>query len=161
MRVSLKTVGLLTALVVFVAAVTLFVQQRVQTHSQAFAPAVPLQGAVIREVSGELGWQNTGILLAPGETIKFQFMAGEIQDGDIILRGPAGTGYTCGTGTCCEPIPGAQRDTLIGRVGDHLFRIGDKRAIEVQEGGELQLRINDCDDGLFDNSGSFQIKIFP
>jgi hypothetical protein len=46
-------------------------------------------------------------------------------------------------------------------VGDHLFLIGDKNRIEVQESGELQLRINDCDEGLFDNAGSLTIKISP
>jgi hypothetical protein len=50
---------------------------------------------------------------------------------------------------------------LIGRVRDHLFLIGDKNTIEVQEGGELQLRINDCDEGLFDNSGNLKVKISP
>jgi hypothetical protein len=58
-------------------------------------------------------------------------------------------------------MPEVARDALIGRVGDHLFLIGDQSAIEVQEGGELQLRINDCDAGLFDNSGSLQVKISP
>ena len=58
-------------------------------------------------------------------------------------------------------MPFVQRDALIGRAGDHLFLIGDSNTIEVQEGGELQLRINDCDAGLFDNSGSFRIKISP
>jgi hypothetical protein len=50
---------------------------------------------------------------------------------------------------------------LIGRVRDHLFLIGDKNTIEVQESGELQLRLNDCDAGLADNSGSFRIMISP
>ena len=50
---------------------------------------------------------------------------------------------------------------LIGRVGDHLFLIGDRNTIEMQEGGELQFRINDCDEWLFDNSGSLTVPISP
>jgi hypothetical protein len=49
----------------------------------------------------------------------------------------------------------------MGRVADHLFLIGDSHTIEVQEGGELQLRINACDAGLVDNSGALKIKISP
>ena len=116
---------------------------------------------VIEDISAELGWQNTGILLKPGATINIQFISGEIQDGQAVIRGPSGVGWVCGDPSCCEPMPAEQRDALIGRVGDHLFLIGDSHTIEVQEGGELQLRINDCDAGLFDNSGELKIKISP
>jgi hypothetical protein len=58
-------------------------------------------------------------------------------------------------------MPEVQRGALIGRVGDDLFLIGDKSMVEVEESGELQLRINDCDEGLVDNSGSLEIKISP
>jgi hypothetical protein len=58
-------------------------------------------------------------------------------------------------------MPEVQRAALIGRVKDHLLVIADKNTIEVQESGELQLRINDCDEGLFDNSGSLKVKISP
>jgi hypothetical protein len=58
-------------------------------------------------------------------------------------------------------MPDVERDALIGRVGDHLFAIGDRSEITLSANGELQLRINDCDSGLFDNSGSFQVKISP
>jgi hypothetical protein len=162
MRMPRGIIGLLTVLIVFVAAITLLILQVIRNRPMsARQPPAPLLGQVTQDISAELGWQNSGILLEAGETIKVQFLSGEIHDGDTILRGPAGSGYICGDSGCCEPMPEVPRDALIGRVGDYLFLIGDKNAIEVQERGELQLRINDCDSGLFDNSGSFFVQISP
>ena len=162
MRLSFRTLGLLIALVFFVAAITLVASWLLSSHSRGlFEPARPLVEPVTKDISAERGWQNTSILLESGERIRIQFMAGEIRDGQAVIRGPSGTGYICMDSTCCEPMPDAQRDALLGRVGDHIFLIGDKNAIEVQESGELQLRINDCDEGLFDNAGSLTVKIHP
>ena len=149
-------------LIVIVAAVTLLISELVRDRSAILnEPPAPLLGPVTQTISASRGWQNTGIALHSGETIKVQFMSGEIRDGEAVIRGPAGTGYICGDSSCCEPMPNVQRGALIGRVGDDLFLIGDKSTIEVQESGELQLRINDCDEGLVDNSGSLEIKISP
>jgi hypothetical protein len=162
MRMSLRTLGLLIALIGLVAAITLLVSWLISSRSGAlFELARPLVEPVAKDISAERGWQNTSILLDSGDMIQIQFMSGEIRDGEAIIRGPSGTGYICGDSTCCEPMPEAQRDALIGRVGDHIFLIGDKNRIEVQESGELQLRINDCDEGLFDNAGSLTVKISP
>ena len=158
MRMSGRTLGLLIALIVAIAALSIWLNNRDGSLRQA-GPAAPLAEPVIQAISADLGWQNTGILLKSGEMINIQFMSGEIRDGETILRGLSGSGYICGASTCCEPIPEVQRAALIGRVRDHLFLIGDKSAIEVRETGELQLRINDCDAGLYDNSGSFKIRI--
>ena len=163
MCTSLKITGLLgVAVVIILLAVGLWRSGIFPNDPRVPAyPTAYLAEPVLREISAGLGWQSTGVLVRPGETIRFQYMSGEIRDTDSIIRGPAGAGYTCGDSTCCEPIPDAPRDALIGRVGDHLFLIGDRSAIEVQEAGELQLRVNDCDEGLFDNSGSLQMKISP
>ena|SRR5688572_7416470 len=159
---SLRTLSLFIVLIVLVVVITLLVTRRVSFGSGGIlVPAVPLVEPVIQDVSAELGWQNSGILLESDETINIQFISGEIQDGEAVIRGPSGVGWTCDDPSCCEPMPAEQRDALIGRVGDHLFLIGDSHTIEVQEGGELQLRINDCDAGLFDNSGELTIKISP
>src|SRR5919109_3437161 len=146
MRMSWRTPSLLIALFILLAAITLLVARLSSTRSGgALEPAVPLTEPVTKDISAELGWQNTGILLEAGETIQFQFIAGEIRDGDSIIRGPSGVGWACEDSSCCEPLPVEQRDPLIGRVGDHLFLIGDQNTLTVQESGELQLRINDCD----------------
>jgi hypothetical protein len=56
-------------------------------------------------------------------------------------------------------MPFEQRDALIGRVSDKFFVVRDQNEITSPADGELQLRINDCNAGLFDNSGSFKIRI--
>lgn len=162
MRMPSKTIGLIITLIVITAGITIWILQLLQPRfGDAVDTAVPLVEPVIRDISAEFGWQNTGILVESGDAIQIQFMAGEIQDGDVIIRGPAGTGYMCGDSSCCEPLPESPRGALIGRVRDNIFLIGDEATMEIQESGELQLRINDCDEGLFDNSGSLTVKISP
>ena len=162
MRMSWRTPSLLIALFILLAAITVLVARLISTRSDGILePAVRLMEPVTKDISAELGWQNTGILLEAGETIRLQFISGEIRDGDAIIRGPSGVGWACDDSSCCEPLPVEQRDALIGRVGDHLFLIGDQNTLKVQESGELQLRINDCDAGLFDNAGKLTIKISP
>jgi hypothetical protein len=159
---SWRTLGLLVVLVILVAVIIILLTQLVRSRTQALAePAAPLTEPVIKDVSAELGWQNTAILLESSKPFHIQFISGEIRDGEAVIRGPSGIGWTCGESDCCEPMPDVERDALIGRVGDHLFAIGDRSEVTVSTNGELQLRINDCDAGLVDNSGSFQVKISP
>ena len=160
MRISWRMIAFFV--VVVLAATSLLISKLIRDRSIELKelPA-PLLKPVTLGISAELGWQNTGILLESGETFKVQFMSGEIRDSDSVIRGPAGVGYICRDSSCCEPMPEVQRGALIGRVGDDLFLIGDKSMVEVEESGELQLRINDCDEGLVDNSGSLEIKISP
>jgi hypothetical protein len=162
MQISRRTLGILLVLAFLFVGIAVLIFQFFPSRSGFLPrPAVPLTEPVTTEISAELGWQTTGVLLESGKTIHFQFMSGEIRDGEAVIRGPAGTGYICGGSGCCEPIPDVRRDALIGRAGDYVFPIGDKTAVEVRQSGELQLRINDCDDGLFDNSGSLIVKISP
>jgi hypothetical protein len=113
----------------------------------------------IYEISASHSWQGTNIRLRSGETFQIQFISGEIQDGEAIIRGPSGAGWACEATDCCEPMPFEQRDALIGRVSDKFFVVRDQNEITSPADGELQLRINDCNAGLFDNSGSFKIRI--
>ncbi len=160
MRMSWRTLSLLVALIVVVAVISSWLTLFIKDRSLHLAePAVPLTDPVMKDIAADRGWQNTGILLESGETIHIQFMSGEIRDGDAIIRGLAGAGWICGDSSCCEPMPYVERDALIGRGGDRLFPIGDTNRITMSTGGELQLRINDCDAGLFDNSGSLTVKI--
>lgn len=146
---------ILLAHFIFLSACTNMVASSTRPSAAPLAEGASLE----KEISASLGWQASGILLHSGEIIHIQFVSGEIHDGDAILRGPSGVGWACGETTCCEPMPEAQRDALIGRVGDHFFAIGDKNEITAPADGELQLRINDCDAGLFDNSGSLIVNI--
>jgi hypothetical protein len=165
MRAVVKTVAVLTVLLIFAAAIIGLTTGLKTSGSPTnpsqnpIEPRVSLTEPLIKDISADLGWQNTGVTLRSGERINILYVSGEIRDAESIIRGPAGAGWTCGEGTCCEPMTNVPRDALIGRVGDHLFLIGDKNAITVTTNGELQLRINDCDAGLFDNSGSLKVKI--
>lgn len=160
MRMSWRTLGLLIALIVAVAVISIWLTLFIQDRSLHLSgPAAPLTEPVMKDIAADRGWQNTGILLEADETIHIQFMSGEIRDGDTVIRGPAGAGWVCGDSTCCEPMPTVERDALIGRVGDMFFSIGDRNRITISTGGELRLRINDCDAGLFDNSGRLTVKI--
>jgi hypothetical protein len=165
MLMVIRMIGLLIALPAVIAATIVFTtgcSSRVTTpYQDRVEPAGPLMEPVTKDISADLGWQNTGILLESGETIHIQFVSGEISDGDTIIRGLSGVGWACEDSSCCEPMPDVGRDALIGRVGDELFLVGDQSKLTVATGGELQLRINDCDAGLFDNSGSLRIKISP
>lgn len=162
MRISFRTLALLIVLMVLVAVIIMLISQLARSRSGGLVQqVVPLTEPVTKVISADRGWQNTGILLESGETIHFQFMSGGIRDGEAVIRGPSGIGWACGEGDCCEPMPDVERDALIGRVGDQLFAIGDRSEITVSTTGELQLRINDCDAGLFDNTGSFQVEISP
>lgn|GEM_PF-3190374 len=165
MTLRLKIVGLFIAVLGLAAGITVFTtgcsSNATTPFQDGLEPALPLVEPVTKDIFAELGWQSTGILLASGESIHIQFVSGEIRDGDTIIRGPSGVGWACEDRDCCEPMPDVGRDALIGRVGDELFLIGDRNEISVATDGELQLRINDCDAGLFDNSGSLRIKISP
>lgn len=167
MRISFKMVSLLLALVLVTAAITVLIMQMIGHRSVSnpvrdlLKPAVPLVEPVIADIFAARGWQPTGILLEAGETIHFQFLSGEIRDGSFVINGLTGAGWSCGEASCCEPIPDVDRDMLIGRIGDATFAIGDRNEIAVPASGELQLRINDCDAGLYDNSGQLTIQISP
>ncbi len=47
----------------------------------------------------------------------------------------------------------------MARVGSDIVTIGNRATFTPNREGQLELRINDCDDGLFDNSGSLRIAI--
>ena len=126
MRVSLRIIGLLITLLLVIAAIILWGAALAGENSARnslqvlIEPATPLVEPVTKEISADRGWQNTGILLRPGETIHIQFVSGEIRDGEAVIRGPTGVGWACGDSSCCEPMPNADRDAVIGRVGDFL-----------------------------------------
>ena len=84
MSMSWRPLVLLVVLVILVAALILLLNQLVRSRTLA-EPAVPLTETVIKDVSAELGWQNTGILLDSGETLHIQFLSGEIRDGEAVI----------------------------------------------------------------------------
>lgn len=55
------------------------------------------------------------------------------------------------------PMPDAGCGSLIMRVGNNIYAVGEEKSIKVNESGTIQLMIND--DYLSDNSGSFSVEI--
>ena len=115
----------------------------------------------IFEISAKEKWGNTKIKVNKSQEIQLSYIAGRITDNDTAASDANGTGYVCGNSNCCEPLPSVPRMALIGRVGEEIFYIGNGGVLEMPATGHLYLRLNDCDEGLYDNNGELSIIIFP
>ncbi len=108
-------------------------------------------------------WQDTHIPLKQGQTFKVLSVTGTIMDDGVALSGGNGKpDFICSQRIpqgCCDPMPDQHRSALIGKIGQHNLLIGNGRELSAPEDGELQLRINDCDDGLENNSGLLTVEI--
>ena len=118
-------------------------------------------GPVTLRVSADRGWQDTGITLPSGRSFVLEDVAGHIKDQDTEIDGGNGSDYVCGSAGCCEPLPNERRSALVARVGSETFLVGDGTRHTAQSGGMLQLRINDCDEGLSDNDGVLTLEFIP
>jgi hypothetical protein len=105
------------------------------------------------------GWQETGLQVRSGQQFWVDSVWGQIADGDSHVDGGAGVKYVCGHAGCCEPLPDAPRDALVGRIGTEVFLIGNGGILTSPANGSLQLRINDCDSGTYDNSGALHVSV--
>ncbi|MEM2126104.1 MAG: LecA/PA-IL family lectin, partial [Candidatus Methanosuratincola sp.] len=70
-----------------------------------------------------------------------------------------GYNYICTAVSCCEPLPRERKGALIGKIGNQVFFIGNGGSFTAGANGVLQLRINDCDHNLGDNTGSVIVRI--
>ena len=61
--------------------------------------------------------------------------------------------------SCTEPLAGVSTGKLIGRIGTHVFAIGNGVTLTSPQSGQLQVRINDADASLGDNEGSLTLNI--
>lgn len=114
------------------------------------------------EILADQGWQETGVALEAGESVLIEYLSGQATDGDLLLIDGSGSDYVCSAATCCEPLPGARRSSLIARVGgtdEAVFYVGNGARMTAESGGPLFLRFNDCNSGLEDNSGAFRVRI--
>jgi hypothetical protein len=93
--------------------------------------------------------------------VRIAYISGMVSDSDMAIPDANGSGYVCGQTGCCEPLPLSPRDALIGRVGQDVFYIGNGGMLSMPATGTLQLRINDCDSGLYDNRGILNILVLP
>ncbi len=114
------------------------------------------------EVFADEGWQDTNIELQSGDQILIEYLSGEITDADTLIIDGTGSDYVCGHQNCCEPLPNAHRSSLIARIGhidENIFYVGNGVQTVTDIDGHLFLRVNDCNSGLFDNDGAFQVQI--
>jgi hypothetical protein len=132
-------------------------------------PRTPLQpGAPVRvTVQAARGWQDTGLVLPPDRPVRVTYLAGgwtENQTGWPLHDGAnAAQGYICAAvlpaGQCVEPIPDAPQGMLIGRAGRTLLKIGNDLTFRAETAEPLALRMNDGDDGLYDNAGAITVEV--
>lgn len=112
-------------------------------------------------VRASWGWQETGVFLAPGRRFRLRYVSGEIRDRETHIPDANGSDYVCGNPGCCEPLPEVRRSALIGRFSGPAFAVGNRGEFEAGDGGQLLLRVNDCDEGLYDNSGELTVEFVP
>lgn len=120
------------------------------------APLPPVEEQV--EVEARVLWQDTGIEVRVGNTVKIQYVSGEwtIWIGADPLTDGMGQ---FGREETCRLMPESNLGGLIGRVGDHPpFFVGNSTEFYSDYNGTLQLSINDCPQ-FGDNAGSLIVSV--
>jgi len=113
------------------------------------------------EVAANQGWQDTGIRVSPQQKFQLRYRSGQITDKDVKIADGHGSDFICGDPGCCEPMPDERHGTLLGRIGGDVFIVGNGGEYSSPEGGTIYLRVNDCDDGLADNTGQLRVEFIP
>jgi len=124
----------------------------------SFANIVPAQNVV--RVSGNRGWQSSGLKLKEGQKIVL------IAGGRVTHRSDHEEGINASPKGCFihlgkkNPLPSYPEGSLIARVGaSKPFFVGVRWEGEVDNSGELMFRINEADNKLADNSGWFEVTL--
>jgi hypothetical protein len=118
-------------------------------------------GARTVTVAASGGWQDTGIRVEPQQKFQLRYRSGAIVDKDTKIPDAHGSDYVCGDPGCCEPLPDERRGALVARIGSDVFIVGNGGEYSSPAGGSIFLRVNDCDDGLLDNSGALIVEFIP
>jgi hypothetical protein len=110
-------------------------------------------------VSGNVGWNDSGIDVRAGQTIYFE-STGQVRWGRDRRDGPAGERNSPSNPN--RPMGNRNAAALIGKIGNgsnDYFFIGDEWGpVRVRSSGRLYLGIND--DVLTDNSGNFRVVVY-
>jgi hypothetical protein len=145
-------------------------------HSLVDLVSVPpqrLSGKATVEVRSDRGWQSTGILVEPGQAIRFE------AQGSFSIRdrqaSDSGTNWKCEPqGISLEyhqgqplgrliativPVGGVAIEHPVGRLTTH--SVGRSSTLKVLETGMLLLKINERSAGLADNSGTLSVTLEP
>ena len=132
-----------------------------QTPNTPAASAVTGAGPRVVEIAANRGWQDSGISVSPQQKFQLRYRSGEITDKDTKISDAHGSDYVCGDPGCCEPLPDERRASLVARVGADVFAVGNGGEFSSPSGGAIFLRVNDCDDGLGDNTGQLNVEFIP
>lgn len=117
---------------------------------------------VVVNITSTKGWQLTGIQIEAGDDFEIRWKEGLWKgtlDGNFYGPDPGFSNKPLS----CLPFP-TDPGALIGMIGNHQpFKVGNSFRTVSTQAGELQLRMNDCDQLLGDNSdqpeGSMKIVI--
>jgi hypothetical protein len=121
----------------------------------------PTRKSTTVRVKAASGWQETGITLESAVPFSLRVVSAQIHDGETKIVDGAGSDYVCGRPDCCEPMPDVRRSAVIGKVAGKVFDVSNGGFFDDLPGGQLLLRVNDCDDGLYDNGGTLTIAFAP
>jgi hypothetical protein len=121
----------------------------------------PTTKSTIIRVKAASGWQETGVVVKASAPFSLRVVSGQIHDSDTKILDGGGSDYVCGRPDCCEPMPNVRRSAVIGRLGDRVFDVSNGGFFETHPGGTLFLRVNDCDEGLYDNGGTLTMAFAP
>ena len=117
------------------------------------------------QVYANQGWQNPGVYIDKGRELTITVLSGRWTQGKGRAPFNSGEGgdYICANvisyNNCVEPLPDAPQGELIGQIGNQKFEIGSGSSVTALQTGMLQLRMNDDDNGLYDNDGSLLVQI--
>jgi len=124
---------------------------------------------VILHLDAASGWLDTRLEVVAGETVRIGTegvwaAAPEAVQDTWPDTGAAGHGSHPAEAAfrhldSQKELPGAAFGSLLGRVGDRIFVIGDLDALVIPQSGRLLLVINDLPDHRSDNRGGLDIRI--
>jgi hypothetical protein len=125
-------------------------------------------GPVRMEIYANLGWQDTGLSVSLEDKVTIRYVSGKWTGGIgkgswYDGRGDLAAKYKCiehyEPNQCDEPMPNVYNGTLVGKVGRPVFEVGNYLQFYSREKGDIYLRMNDHDEGLFDNEGFLIVEI--
>lgn len=112
------------------------------------------------DVSATAGWQDTGIVVAAGQSVVIEYESGAWNRCAGVFgcpdTGPEGPDVES-ENYADNTIMGCKHAALIARVGSDAFCVGRRFQGILDQSGEVELRINDR--VLGDNQGSLKIRV--
>ncbi|QAB15115.1 hypothetical protein [Hydrogenovibrio thermophilus] len=134
--------------------------QENETKTEAFEADLSFKSFTV-DVNAKSGWKDTGIEVREGEIIRMEWYSGTWR-GDVGMtncpkHGPAGPTCDAYTALAGYPLPGVVEDSLVGKVGNDVFFVGEQLRKISRTNGRLHLTINDT--GHHDNDGVITMKV--